>query len=96
MVDPNKPKPNSTSENAVPKTVVSRLSLYLRELQHLVRDGHETTSSKDMYEAIKDMTDDQLHMKTVVLHYDCYSIPEWNRREFPAILWRNRRANPST
>src|ERR1700744_75882 len=30
---------------AVPKAVVSRLSLFLRELQHLVRDGHETTSS---------------------------------------------------
>ena len=29
----------------VPKAVVNRLSLYLRELQHLVRDGHETTSS---------------------------------------------------
>ena len=28
-----------------PKPVVSRLSLYLRELQHLVRDGLETTSS---------------------------------------------------
>lgn len=40
------------SENAssdriseAPKPVVSRLSLYLRELQHLVRDGLETTSS---------------------------------------------------
>ena len=29
----------------VPKAVVSRLSLYLRELQHLIRDGCETTSS---------------------------------------------------
>src|SRR5205823_13789674 len=29
----------------VPKAVVSRLSLYLRELQHLVRDGPETTST---------------------------------------------------
>ena len=28
-----------------PKPVVNRLSLYLRELQHLVRDGLETTSS---------------------------------------------------
>lgn len=33
---------------AVPKAVVSRLSLYLRELQHLVRDGHETTSSTQL------------------------------------------------
>src|SRR5271154_7419754 len=32
----------------VPKAVVSRLSLYLRELQHLVRDGHETTSSNQL------------------------------------------------
>lgn len=37
------PKPE-----AVPKAVVSRLSLYLRELQHLVRDGHETTSSNQL------------------------------------------------
>lgn len=29
----------------IPSAVVSRLSLYLRELQHLVRDGRETTSS---------------------------------------------------
>ena len=28
------------AEVPVPKAVVSRLSLYLRELQHLVRDGH--------------------------------------------------------
>ncbi|HUY89804.1 MAG TPA: redox-sensing transcriptional repressor Rex [Pirellulales bacterium] len=34
-----------SAENPVPKAVVSRLSLYLRELEHLVRDGHETTSS---------------------------------------------------
>jgi len=32
----------------VPKAVVSRLSLYLRELQHLVRDGRETTSSSHL------------------------------------------------
>jgi len=32
----------------VPKAVVSRLSLYLRELQHLIRDGHETTSSTQL------------------------------------------------
>jgi redox-sensing transcriptional repressor len=32
----------------VPKAVVSRLSLYLRELQHLVRDGHDTTSSTQL------------------------------------------------
>jgi len=36
------------NELQVPKAVVSRLSLYLRELQHLVRDGHETTSSTQL------------------------------------------------
>lgn len=44
-----KDKPtDSTDEPQVPKAVVSRLSLYLRELQHLVRDGHETTSSTQL------------------------------------------------
>ncbi len=35
-------------DGQVPKAVVNRLSLYLRELQHLVRDGHETTSSSHL------------------------------------------------
>jgi redox-sensing transcriptional repressor len=41
---------NSTAANdgAVPKAVVSRLSLYLRELQHLVRDGEATISSSGL------------------------------------------------
>ncbi len=34
--------------NAVPVAVVSRLSLYLRELQHLIADGKETTSSSQL------------------------------------------------
>jgi redox-sensing transcriptional repressor len=38
----------SAGDNPVPKAVVSRLSLYLRELQHLVRDGNETTSSTQL------------------------------------------------
>ena len=41
-------KPKATdgfSAHAVPKAVVSRLSLYLRELQHLEREGFATTSS---------------------------------------------------
>ncbi len=38
----------SAAEGPAPKAVVSRLSLYLRELQHLVRDGHETTSSSQL------------------------------------------------
>jgi redox-sensing transcriptional repressor len=44
-----KDKPDDEAgESAVPKAVVSRLSLYLRELQHLVRDGNETTSSTQL------------------------------------------------
>jgi redox-sensing transcriptional repressor len=45
----SKEKPEeSPGEPQVPKAVISRLSLYLRELQHLVRDGHETTSSTQL------------------------------------------------
>ena len=43
----DKPEENNP-DTTVPKAVVSRLSLYLRELQHLVRDGHETTSSTQL------------------------------------------------
>ncbi len=44
-----KPKPAAPpAEVPVPKAVVSRLSLYLRELQHLVRDGHQRTSSSQL------------------------------------------------
>jgi redox-sensing transcriptional repressor len=44
-----KDKPSEpTPDGAVPKAVVNRLSLYLRELQHLIRDGHETTSSNQL------------------------------------------------
>ncbi len=43
----DKPEDNPP-DTTVPKAVVSRLSLYLRELQHLVRDGHETTSSTQL------------------------------------------------
>jgi len=35
-------------EGPVPKAVVSRLSLYLREIEHLIRDGHDTTSSSQL------------------------------------------------
>lgn len=45
----DKDKPSELApDTTVPKAVVSRLSLYLRELQHLVRDGHETTSSTQL------------------------------------------------
>jgi len=43
-----KSKPFPESEGAVPKAVVNRLSLYLRELLRLVRDGHQTTSSSHL------------------------------------------------
>ncbi len=44
---PSKSKASSSrgATSPVPKAVVSRLSLYLRELQHLVREGQETTNS---------------------------------------------------
>jgi redox-sensing transcriptional repressor len=40
--------PRSGTDGAVPQAVVSRLSLYLRELQHIQRDGRETTSSTQL------------------------------------------------
>jgi redox-sensing transcriptional repressor len=43
----SKPTPEGNND-AVPKAVVSRMSLYLRELQHLLRDGHQTTSSNEL------------------------------------------------
>jgi redox-sensing transcriptional repressor len=47
-------KLNSTPADpvAVPKAVVNRLSLYLRELQHLRRDGKETISSQSLGERL--------------------------------------------
>jgi redox-sensing transcriptional repressor len=44
------PKSPSTRPEAasVPAAVVNRLSLYLRELQHLVRDGRQTTNSSEL------------------------------------------------
>ena len=43
-------KPNSTrlDPTSVPSAVVNRLSLYLRELQHVMADGKETTSSSQL------------------------------------------------
>jgi redox-sensing transcriptional repressor len=48
MSDPKEKADLGGSEPPVPKAVVSRLSLYLRELQHLVREGYETTSSTQL------------------------------------------------
>jgi redox-sensing transcriptional repressor len=50
---------NSGSEGAVPKAVVARLSLYLRELQNSVRSGNETTSSSQLGEKLG-LTDAQV------------------------------------
>src|SRR6476646_3294587 len=52
MSDGKNKTPATPAENEVPKAVVSRLSLYLRELQHLIRDGRETTSSSQLGELL--------------------------------------------
>jgi len=46
----NPPKKKSQPPTAadVPKAVINRLSLYLRELQRLVRSGKETTNSQEL------------------------------------------------
>lgn len=49
---PEKLNSPSADAPAVPKAVVNRLSLYLRELQHLRRDGKETTSSQALGERL--------------------------------------------
>jgi redox-sensing transcriptional repressor len=41
-------KPNAEQPSPVPKAVVGRLSLYLRELQQLIRQGSQTTSSTQL------------------------------------------------
>lgn len=41
----NSPRP---APDSVPTAVVNRLSLYLRELRHLIDDGEETTSSSQL------------------------------------------------
>ena len=53
---PNSPRSNPTT---VPNAVVNRLSLYLRELQHLIADGNETTSSSQLGHRL-DFTDAQV------------------------------------
>lgn len=45
MADSNRKNPDTANAPAVPKAVVSRLSLYLRELQHLQNEGDNTISS---------------------------------------------------
>src|SRR5262245_19401208 len=48
MMESKDKNTEGSTELQVPKAVVSRLSLYLRELQQLVRDGSETTSSTQL------------------------------------------------
>lgn len=48
MSDPPAKPTEPATDGQVPKAVVSRLSLYLRELQRLLRDGHETISSTQL------------------------------------------------
>src|SRR5215213_2922054 len=48
MGEPRPKQAENAPDPTVPKAVVSRLSLYLRELQHQVRDGKETTSSTQL------------------------------------------------
>ena len=48
VCDPKDKQVNGAADAGVPKAVVSRLSLYLRELQRLVREGSETTSSTQL------------------------------------------------
>jgi redox-sensing transcriptional repressor len=48
MTDSRPKPPNHAAGQEIPAAVVSRLSLYLRELQHLLRDGHETVSSSQL------------------------------------------------
>jgi redox-sensing transcriptional repressor len=45
MSQSDTPPESNSGETPVPQAVVNRLSLYLRELHHLVRDGNETASS---------------------------------------------------
>ncbi len=47
-MNPPKKKPPGSSGDGVPKAVINRLSLYLRELQRLVRSGKDTTNSREL------------------------------------------------
>lgn len=48
MREARKGKPPTSAPDNAPKAVVSRLSLYLRELQRLVASGQETTNSTQL------------------------------------------------
>ena len=55
----SKSRASTASTEQVPKAVVSRLSLYLRELQRLIHDGVETISSTHLGQLL-DLTDAQV------------------------------------
>ena len=48
MEDSKEKQPQGPVDSMVPRAVVSRLSLYLRELQQLLLDGHETTNTTQL------------------------------------------------
>lgn len=48
----SKPPTSRSDSGSVPGAVVNRLSLYLRELQHLVAEGTQTTSSSQLGERL--------------------------------------------
>jgi len=48
MDEPPSNAPGPVAGGPIPKAVASRLSLYLRELQHLIEQGEETTSSSQL------------------------------------------------
>lgn len=48
MGEPKSKPASDAVDGAIPKAVVGRLSLYLRELQQLIAHGHETTSSNQL------------------------------------------------
>jgi redox-sensing transcriptional repressor len=45
---PNENNASRPDPSSIPEAVVTRLSLYLRELQHLIADGKETISSSEL------------------------------------------------
>lgn len=52
MSDENEKPAGESRETTVPKAVVARLSLYLRELQHLMAEGRKTTNSSQLGERL--------------------------------------------
>lgn len=55
----NKDRPKPTPAGDTPKATIGRLSLYLRHIEHLTRQGQETISSNKLGEAL-DISDAQV------------------------------------